>query len=85
MVKTPLPKGRPGRGSCSEVSTCEGFDRPIDPAQWTHLGYFPVQPVVPNWSIKGCGMCFPVRVKEHIEDPLLFIGKSSLCGNSGFL
>ena len=48
------------------------------------LGYFLFQPVVHNWSIKGCGMCCPVCGKVHIKDPLLLIGKSSLCGNSGF-
>ena len=48
------------------------------------LGYFPLQPVpvVPNLSIKGCGMCCPICRKVHIQDPLLLIRKSSLCGNS---
>ena len=41
------------------------------------LGYFPFQSVVHNWSIKGCG-------KVHIKDPLLLIGKSSLCSDSRF-
>ena len=48
------------------------------------LGYFLVQLVVHNWSIKSCGMCCPISGKVHIEDPLLLIKKSSLCGNSGF-
>ena len=47
-------------------------------------GYFPFQPGVHNWSIKGLGMCCPVCGKVHIKDPLLFIGKSSLFGDSGF-
>ena len=33
------------------------------------LGYFPFQPVVHNWSIKGCGMCCHVCGKVHIKDP----------------
>ena len=45
------------------------------------LRYFLFQPV---WSIKGCGMCCPVYGKAHIKDPLLLIGKSSLCGDSPF-
>ena len=48
------------------------------------LGYFPFQPVIHNWSIKECGMCCPVCGKVHIKDPLWLIGKSSLCGDSGF-
>ena len=49
------------------------------------LGYFLSQPVVYDWSIKGCGMCCPFYGKLHIKDPLLFIGKSSLNGKSRFL
>ena len=48
------------------------------------LGYFPFQPVVHNWFIKGRGMYCSVYGKVHIKDPLLLIGKSSLCGSSGF-
>ena len=48
------------------------------------LGYLPFQPMVHNWTIKGCGMCRPVCGKVHIRDPLLLIGKSRLCGDSGF-
>ena len=44
------------------------------------LGYFPFQPVVRNWSSKGCGMSCPVCGKG----PLLLMGKSSLCGESRF-
>ena len=29
-------------------------------------------------------MCYPVCVMMHIKEPLLLIGKSSLCGGSGF-
>ena len=44
------------------------------------FSYFAYQPVVHNWSIKGCAMCYPVCGK----DPLLLIGKSSLFGDNGF-
>ena len=43
------------------------------------LGYFPFQPVVHNWFIKGRGMYCSVYGKVHIKDPLLLIEKSSLC------
>ena len=29
-------------------------------------------------------MCYPVCEMVHIKEPLLLIGKSSLCGGSGF-
>ena len=48
------------------------------------LGYFPFQPVVHNWFIKGRGMYCSVYGKVHIKGPLLLIEKSSLCGGSGF-
>ena len=48
------------------------------------LGYFPFQPVVHNWFIKGRGMYCSVYGKVHIKHPLLLIEKSSLCGGSGF-
>ena len=48
------------------------------------LGYFPFQPVVHNWFIKGRGMYCSVYGKVHIKDPLLLIEKSSLCGGSRF-
>ena len=34
--------------------------------------------------VTGCGMCYPVCGMMHINEPLLLIGKSSLCGGSGF-
>ena len=34
---------------------------------------------------KGRGMCYPVCGMVHIKEPLLLIGKSSLCGGRGFL
>ena len=48
------------------------------------LSYFSFQPVLHNWYNKGCGMCYPVCGMVHIKEPLLLIGKSSLCGGSGF-
>ena len=48
------------------------------------LGYFPFQPVVHNWSIKGGVMCCPVCRKMHIKYRLLLFGKSSLCGDIRF-
>ena len=36
------------------------------------------------WCNKGRGMCYPVCGMMHIKEPLLLIGKSSLCGGSGF-
>ena len=40
------------------------------------------QPVLHNWSNKGCGMCYPVC---GMKKPLLLITKNSLCGSSGFI
>ena len=51
----------------------------------THpLSYFSFQPVLHDWCNKGRGMCYPVCGMVHIKEPLLLIGKSSLCGGSGF-
>ena len=51
------------------------------------LGYFPFQPVVHNWFIKGhSGMYCSVYGKVHIKHPLHIIEKSSLCvAAAGFL
>ena len=45
----------------------------------------------PSWGepielflIPGRGICYPVCGMVHIKEPLLLIGKSSLCGGSGF-
>ena len=46
--------------------------------------YFSFQPVLHDWCNKGRGMCYPVCGMVHIKEPLLLIGKSSLCGGSGF-
>ena len=48
------------------------------------LSYFSFQPVLHDWCNKGRGMCYPVCGMVHIKEPLLLIGKSSLCGDSGF-
>ena len=47
------------------------------------LSYFSFQPVLHDWCNKGRGMCNPVCGMVHIKEPLLLIGKSSLCGGSG--
>ena len=46
--------------------------------------YFSFQPVLHDWCNKGHGMCNPIGGMVHIKEPLLLIGKSSLCGGSGF-
>ena len=40
-------------------------------------------PVLHDWCSKGRGMCNPVCGMVNIKEPLLLIGKSSLCGGSG--
>ena len=40
--------------------------------------------VLHDWCNKGRGMCYPVCGMVHVKEPLLLIGKSSLCGGSGF-
>ena len=50
------------------------------------LGYFPFQPVVHNWFIKGRGMYCSVYGKVHIKDPLLLIEKRvAYVAAAGFL
>ena len=46
--------------------------------------YFSFQPVLHDWCNKGCGMCYAVCGMVHIIESLLLLGKSSLCGGSGF-
>ena len=48
------------------------------------LSYFSFQPEHHDWCNKGRGMCYPVCGMVHIKEPLLLIGKSSICGSSGF-
>ena len=64
----------------SESLCCKGLDPPawwIYPAWQMHL-------VFGLFSIPISGMCCPVCGKVHMELPLLLVGKSSLCGNTGF-
>ena len=44
----------------------------------------PIKLVLHNWCREDRGMCYPVCGMVHIKEPLLLIGKSSLCsgGNS---
>ena len=70
------------------VSTCEGFDHHIDPAQWMHLQFglfsFPIHgPQLGHYRL-WCVLCCPVCGKVYMKDPLLLIGKSSLCGDNRF-
>ena len=44
------------------------------------LSYFSFQPVLHDWCNKGR----PVSGMVHIKEPLLLIGKSGQCGDSGF-
>ena len=37
-----------------------------------------------DWCNKGRGVCYPVSGMMHIKEPLLLIGKSSLCSGSRF-
>ena len=41
------------------------------------------QPVLHDWCNKGRGMCYLVCGMMHKKEPLLLIGKSSLCGGNG--
>ena len=54
--------------------------RRIDPSCGGQLSYFSLH----DWCNKGRGMCYPVCGMLHIKESLLLIGKSSLCGGSGF-
>ena len=58
--------------------------RRIDPSWRNPLSYFSFQPVLHNRCNKGHGMCYPVSGMMHIKEPLLLIGKSSLCGDGRF-
>ena len=63
-------------------SWCDGSLDPsfvVDP-----LSYFLFHPVLHDWCNKGHGMCYLVCGMVHIKEPLLLIGKYSLCGGSGF-
>ena len=42
------------------------------------------RPVLHDWCNKGHGMCNPVCGMVHIKEPLLLIGKNSVCSGSRF-
>ena len=48
------------------------------------IGLFLAPASAHDWCNKGRGMCYPVYGMMHIKEPLLLIGKSSLCVGSGF-
>ena len=48
------------------------------------VNVFKVFLIFHDWCNKGCGMCYPICEMMHIKEPLLVIGKSSLCDGSGF-
>ena len=54
--------------------------RRVDPSWGGPIQLF----LVPAWCNKGRGVCYPVCGMMHNKEPLLLIGKSSLCGGSGF-
>ena len=58
--------------------------RRIDPSWGEPIELFLVPASAPRLVYKGRGMCYPVCGMVHIKEPLLLIGKSSLCGGSGF-
>ena len=56
--------------------------RRIDPSWGGSIELFLVPTMLHDWCNKGRGMCYPVLGMMHIKEPLLLIGKSSLCGGS---
>ena len=68
----------PGAGRSSEV------ERSLMVRWVVGSSYFSFQPVPHDWCKKGRGMCYYVCGMMHIKEPLLLIGKSSLCGGSRF-
>ena len=56
----------------------------IDPSWSGPIELFHFQSVLHDWCNKGRGMYYPVYGMMHIKEPLLLIGKSSLCGGRGF-
>ena len=48
------------------------------------LSYSWFLPVLHDWCNKDRGMFHPICWMMHIKEPLLLIGKSSPCGDSGF-
>ena len=56
----------------------------IDPSWGGPIELFLVPTVLHDWCNKGRGMYYPVCGMMHIKEPLLLIGKHSLCGSSRF-
>ena len=56
----------------------------IDPSWWP-IELFLIPAIAPRLCYKGRGMCYYVCGMMHIKKNLLPIGKSSPCGDSGFL
>ena len=56
----------------------------LNATRWRNRFQVYFQPVLHDWYNKGRGMCYPVCGMVHIKEPLLLIGKSRLCGGSGF-
>ena len=75
------------RAICSSVVrvfTHVARGRRIDPSWWTHRAISRSSQRSTTGLTKGSGMCYPVCGMMHVKEPLLIIGKSSLCGGSGF-
>ena len=60
------------------------MDRQIDPSWGGPIELFLVPASARHWCNKCRGLYYPVCGMMHIKEPLLLIGKSSLCGGSGF-
>ena len=58
--------------------------RRVDPSWGGPIELFLVSASGDDCCNKGRGMCYPVCGMVHIKEPLLLIGKSSICGGSGF-
>ena len=58
----------------------------INTMEWTGGTVFNTsfQPVLHDWYNKGRGMYYHVCGMMHIKEPLLLIGKISLCDGNGF-
>ena len=66
------------------LRTCIGFDHMINLAQQMHLqfGLFSTSSSGPQLVHQRL---WYVSEQVHIKDPLLFVGKNSICGEAGFL
>ena len=89
LIPSILYRGQDACCSSSRALSYQGLDPPawpIDPAWRMHLQFqlFSAPTSGPQLvHQKGCGMCCPVCGEVHIKDPLLLIGKSNLCRDSG--